>query len=271
MSSGILVDRDGQLWSETSEGLRRSLNTDRQGAELSSFLVKSLGYVHVAPRRSSCIVALNERTAHPVAVVGTIQWIAEHKVERILIKLDAKAPARQMLLDRRHAITYLGNRADDWAHRLNLYSARPVQISPATIPFDVGGVRQLLGADMEDHLRLGILTRLLGDHFLVARRDTSSGEFAVDQTGPAWQHYRSTIGHLRSGTRLTAIRDRGYGHWAAKAYDEAAAGGSPVAHDVEATLGAGTPTPVTVSYRRVLLPYSRSGESRLLIASRLSA
>lgn len=245
--------------------------TDRQGKHLTNFLVKSLGYVHIQSRRASCVVTLNERSAHPVAVVGSLQWIAEHGIERVVIRADDQPREPQLLLDRDRAFSYLGTRADAWALRAALYTAKPVPLERTTLHKELGLVQHLLNANMDEELRLRILAKILGEYLVIARRDPSSGQFLIDQASRTWQSYQAAIGPLRPGVPFTAIRDRSYGRWAACGYNEAAAGGVPTVHDVEATMGAGTPTPIRVSYRRLLLPYRREGVERLLIASVVSA
>ena len=245
--------------------------TDRRGKLLTNFLVKSFGYVHIATRRAGCVVTLNERSAHPVAIIGCLQWIAEHGIQRVVIRAEAEPRAPQLLLDRDRAIAYLGTRADRWASRAALYTARQVPLEQTSFSKDLGIVHNLLAANMDEQLRVRILAKLLGDYLVIARRDPSNGQLVVDQTSKAWQDYQSAIGPLKPGVPFTAIRDKSYGQWAARGYETAVTGGAPIVHDVEAMMGAGTPKSVRVSYRRVLLPYRRQGEERLLIASVVSA
>lgn len=271
MSWGVLIDREGEAWSADSAALRRRLMTDRRGESLNSFLVRSLGYVHISPRRSSCVVTLSERSAHPVAVVGTVQWMVEYSIERVALKWVSRPNSPLILVHRNHAIKLLGSCADAWAERAQRFSARQININSSAFAMPVAQLEKIVATDMDEQLQYGRLCNLLGSHFLISRRSgRSPDEFVVDKSGPALREYNYLIGRLERGMPLTAVQDKAYGEWIARSYSEAAARRTPVAHYVEATIGGGTPTPVRLSYQRLLFPYCREGEDWLLSSSAVS-
>lgn len=267
MRSGILVDDLGETWADSSAALSKKLGTERSGPDLIRYLVRNLGFVHIRPGATGCVVTLTEDAASQCALIGTLYWLMDNRPERVALQSLPKTNAPQRLLRYTQALNYISACCDAQTSRPR-FSRHSVDMnqSPFAVRWETAK-EVLASSDIADQRRWLILDKLLQSYFTVSRRDRESGRYIVEHIGQGISGHHPSLSTMKVGLPFSAIDDSAYGAWLDESFMSISNTSNPFSEYVEATIGISTSRSTRLQYSRLLLPFARETESYLLTAS----
>jgi hypothetical protein len=275
MSWGILVDDQGEAWADGSAELRRKLATDRTGQALSGYVVKTLGFVLIRSSRTGCVISMDADTVSPYALIGTLYWLTDNRPERVVVEQVRAANTPQLMFRYDQAVTFVAQKCDARSSR-PLFTRHPIMLGNSPFAARWEAVKEIVTSpDIQEHVQLPILDKLLQGYFTLSRRDPETGRYMIEHVGNgiaghvfgsngrAWP----ALGKLPKGKTFANMSDEAYGTWLDDTFSALSEDTAPFCEFVEATLGASTHMPQRIKYSRLVLPYTRASGAYLLTAS----
>jgi hypothetical protein len=269
MGRGILVDDRGESWPETSQYLCRNLGTERSGPDLIRFLVRNLGFVHIRPGTTGCIIGLAEDAASPHSLIGALYWLNDHRPERVIIEALPHSTAPRRMLDFAQAHRFLSGLCETRTARAP-FTRTPTILFESSFANRWEAAKEVLSAtEMSDPLRLLVLDKLLQGYFSISCRDKDTGRYLVQHISFGISSHHPALNKVKVGQPFSAFDDRPYGAWLDSTFTPLTQDSMPYSEHIEATLGADTSNAKRIQYARLVLPFVRSDELYLLTASHI--
>jgi hypothetical protein len=255
--STLIFDDQGQIWNADSLELRRRLYCTWADADLTSQLVRNLGFVSVAVGRSSVRINLRPRTVSEVAIAQLLYWLADHPRERIVLSHELNGGSHEILI----SLSRLARRIAELV----------VEARPNTAFFQS---RRLCKRDLGADSLLATLIELwrangctfawdqyrdfidarLGGRFFVLRPWGKHQDFIIEGAGNGLRIPGSNWFARYVGAPFSLTPDYDYSVRVSQSYNEALRVGDPHIEDVDALIAWPQHGRVRRQYRRIILP-----------------
>ena len=269
MRSGILVDDLGETWADNSTALSKKLGTERSGPDLIRYLVRNLGFVHIRPGATGCVVTLTEDAASARALIGALYWLTDNRPERVIVEALPAAAAPQRLLAYPQALKFLSGLCETRTERPPFARTRTI-LGESSFADRWAAAKEVLATnEISDRVRLTILDKLLQGYFSIARRDRCSGRYLVQHISNGISSHHPALNTVKIGQPFSAFDDRPYGAWLDSTFTPLSQDSMPYSEHIEATIGTATTDAKRIQYSRLVLPFVRSNDLYLLTASHI--
>ena len=264
----LFIDDQGEIWSGHSQQLRVSFDTPYSGGDFAEYAVGSLGFVAINLYGGSCQVRLQPGKLRQPAINGLRNWLAHTPNERVVLTwLDASWRSElwrsaKSLMERIEALVAAAARQQSTD-----YLARPLTL-------DEVHERSPLGQILRDWRRLGVptgqrellslLEQVLGNRYVVVRRDDETGRLVYQEVGDGLFSMCETWRNCAVGAPMEEMPDRVYGRWATKSYAETLDNGLPRIEDVDAIVR-WPHSRFRMRYKRIIVPIREAASAPVLL------
>jgi hypothetical protein len=267
----LLFDDRGHTWAAHSPELRRELHCHRHDPDLTSGLVRNLGFVAGLAVGSNAAVRLHLEVVSDVALAAAFYWLSDANPARVLIDYVGAPRPAEVCTSAGAAIARLVDltRGRDFRRHLAEKTCTVDQL-PARSP--LRGLVELwagTGGRFDRQAFFDYAGRRLLKRFLVVRQSALKG-LVIDTVGDglhvpdrAW--FRSAVGRP-----IEEQPDTSYWRWVARIQRSALHSNSPVVSDIDASIYWPSLGRVRRRYRRLLLPCTASDGTRLLFSANSS-
>lgn len=268
-----LIDDRGNIADSGSPRLRAELSAWGAGSDFLDYCVRNLGFIAVGFADASARVRLRPHVVSPIAFAALMYWLADHRVERILLsRLDQSwshevigIEARQRLLDMMHLAPQSRDRD---------LLRRPSDIAALGHDHPLLGILRLYGdarAFASRSTREQVLDRTVGGRYAtVLSGDPGLSTILVEEVGPGHAREANYWMQRHVGHRLEDGPDSTYGRWLADSYRTVFRLGAPVLDDVDVMINWPELGRIRYRYQRLLVPVG-DGNRRLVLCATTKA
>jgi hypothetical protein len=265
MSSGMLTDGKGEVWTDRSGELARRLGYCHPTLDLAAYAVEKRGFIHLRERDKGVRVALRAGKVKLATVLGGILILSQMRPRRILLTTLAQGLWSHEILSDHHEF---GQRAEQLAADGPIEQRHPwlavdrsigALASPLFAPMRplVGlweAERGRLPDDLDDHLAaLGLLHRVI----LVRRQGSSRLVFV--QFGSSLEIVPAKDRPDMVGRGFDDLPDRAYGAWIGQAYAANVRDRRPRLESIQAKFRQSETIALRGRYDRLMLPWQGKG------------
>ena len=274
MMQTLLFDDKGETWDANSPSLAEALQASLSGDELSKYVVKNLGFVAATESDGSVRLRLRPAVVSPTALSALFYWLHDQTIERVLIScLDGEwshelvrscdeamrsaAGARKV----HHARSR--RRLPQQACGLCTSCSVPVRCAPRSMP------GRQPRAEYDAEVIRPSLQKALDDRFVLVEAPDGSPDLLIKDVGSGLTRLAEYWLSRARGLRVEDQPDYAYGKWVARLYQQALCCGEPLLEDVDAVVMWPNQPRQSYRYRRLVLPFKRSGGSTVLLGTTL--
>ena len=273
----VLVDDDGKIWRTGSPALLRSLRIEERDYDLTSYLVRNLGFARFRAQRAAGRIMVQPRFLTKATYESLVHVMIQNDVERFVIETIDKLKLVEIIPDLEDAVAYLGDlaalggnvtRQDFYCEPLSLQRlVRTPRLSPLGTLLrrwrSGGGVIRANPADELSDPALRGRTLMI--------RVASGDEVVTEHIGEGFQWITAPMRSAMLGSGASRHPDPGYGRNALVSYQETDRTQTPRLEVVDAVIRVAGCPPSRKRYERLLLPWT-SGSARFVsVASVLRA
>lgn len=263
MSDGVLIDEKGEPWA--IHDVARRLGCRGPDFDLTAYVVRNLGYIHLRPQTGGIRVSLCAGAFNLVTLTGALMVLTQWRPERVVLApLGADAWSYRMFT----SLGFFAECAEELA------AGEPIAAPPRWLSAErrldalsrpaFATVQPLVklweasrGQMSDDFLRtlnaIGLLHRTV-----LARQLPHSSRLIFDHFGGAITMMRPCETFQAVGRDLDDVPDREYGSWVAQSYAETLMSRRLRLDSVRARLLTSKAATIRVRYDRLLMPWRRS-------------
>lgn len=262
MLSSWVVDDQGEAWPEASRNLGLALQTRRQGADLTDFLVHQMGFVVVREYANRYEVKSCLETTSPVALTALFLWFQQRALRPVVYTDVADTKINRVLRDKKSLNAYLNALIEARSRRPDFVADRiEIDLSPFSASWQ--RCTDLCRADIPLQRKFELIEQL-HQHFTFAERD-ENGEYVVTYASGVARDYDPAFLSRDHGTFAEAS-DRAFGKWSADHFRRLNVGTDPFAESVGAVATFHARPRQRYFYNRLIVPITVSpGRDALLI------
>ena len=265
----LLIDDQGHLWDGASRTLRASFDSPYSGGEFSDYAVTNLGFIAANAYGGSCQIRLRPNFVSESAHKSLTHWLSSGRIDRIVLSWLDHEWHHELLRSRETAVARVAELAEI-AKR-----AQPNDFLAHAVTADELPESTALGillrywerlSEPEGHASLmSLLNKALGNRYVLVGKDKSTAKMVFREFGGGlFNHYEAWRAN-GVGVPLDELPDHNYGLWAAEAYRQAMAEGSPHIHDVDAIVKWPHVGRTRMRYRRVIVPIAAETEGDVML------
>ena len=269
----LLIDDHGELWSESSDVIRKSFASKLSDDGTSAYLVKNLGFIAVDFFGTSAQIRLRPAILSQAAFETLATWLRENDYQRIALTYYDRDWHFELFPDTArmlHRLLQLVN---------TLQLSRPSDFIAQSAKLDTlqnyPALRSLI--DNWDHLSRElapesmkrILRQLTRGRYVIVRRNPDSGRLVLVDTGDGYRTHGREWAKDARGTPVEQQPDLAYGTWINSTYEAALRSNEPIVQDVDAIVATPEFGRYRLRYKRLMLANRSSEQPWLLCSSAL--
>lgn len=270
----LLVDDDGKVWWTGSPALQRSLRIEERDFDLTSYLIRNLGFARYRVRRSAGRIVVQPRFLTRATYESLVHVMIQNEPARFVIEtVDSRQPT-EIIADLEDAASRLGDlataggnasRGDFSGEPLSLRrlreQARLLPLGGLLRRWRVknGALGTSLTADLDDPSLLG--------KTLMIRVNERGDEGIAEHVGDGFAWLPTLWRCSMLGQGVSGQPDPSYGRNAAAAYRETDQAQQPRLELVDAVIRIPGSPPRHTRYERLLLPWRRGSTRFVSVAS----
>ncbi len=269
----FLIDDQGEIWPASTRQLREAFDSPYSGGEFLDYAVANLGFVAVHVHGTSCHVRIRPALLGDLSAASVHRWLEQSRSLRVVVTWLGDDWSSELIGSIAAARRRIDELVDAWRH------ARPGDFLSSTVPaarLDATSLLgrigrewpQLCGPAARDEL-MGLLRSILGERYVLVRRDPGSGRVIFQEFGRSIFAHYETWRTCAVGAPMEEQPDRSYGQWTARAYQDAFAISEPVVADVDAIVRWPHAGRVRMRYKRVLVPLLSATDPHCLLGGSL--
>ena len=262
MGNGVLIDRKGRVWPDSSSDLARRIGYRDARDDLASFAVRAWGFIHVREHAGQARVALRERRFNFTAFAAAMLVLGRMKPSRIMLSVVGDGPPAFRIFFDLH---------DFCAEIEPLAAGKPVEIRIPRLSerrnrrvvnlAHFAGVRPIVElwertrGELAEEVHRAILASGLLHRTILVRQMPQSSRLVTQHFGAGIMIMRPCEALRAVGRDLQDQPDKEYGEWLAEAYAETLWRRRLRVESCRALVRTSTATTLRTRYDRVLMPW----------------
>lgn len=265
MSASWVLDDQGECWSATSRSLGAALHTRRQGAELTDFLVRQMGFVLVRAFPSHYELTYNAAIASPVALTSLFYWFADRPFRPTTCISPEATKVAAVFRTPLALFNHLGALIETRSPR-PAYERFALDLDRSAFAPIWRAVAEICRTDMPLRDKLMLLDAMSAGDILVVER-AANGDYELVRPSNAMAERDPDLCQRDHDRTLRDAFDRDFGAWTADQLMDVKSADAPFAEGISAQIAFKNYARRRYFYDRLVVPMVGStGADALLIA-----
>ncbi len=262
----ILIDDDGEVWSEGSSELSAQLSTDRVGSDLRKFAVESLGFIHLSRRGRAVSVQFDKQVVSSKALCGLLYWAFDHRHLSFFVETGAR-PATPLLVPTPERLVDVVARICDERASTPDYAETAVAIEHT-----VFASRWAVAREVVDRIGLSehagtVLDELFAGHWTISEFNAERRAFEFVHLGQWYHQFDPQSATFLVGKRPADFNDTDYGRRVDRCLAPLQTSVAPRTLRVSALIKWGRRPAERFNYTRLFVPVPLGSGRRLLLSA----